>query len=140
MVVAGPTSATVGLTVLTAFFAVGVVLGVPGPTSHAIVRAHLDVTPSTVGAPGDVASPGATCAYASSEWNCSLTLAETSRSNAIASWTTSSSAQATFLPSHGTLRPGTSVNVTVIVSSCGGNYRLNFTGPQNTAQATFACG
>lgn len=128
--------ATLGLTVLTALLAVGL----PSPISPAPVWTHLAVSPGIVGAPGDVVRPASVCAYSSLAWHCSLNLTETARSNGNATWTTSSTGQATFSPNHGTLTPGSSVPVAVVISSCGGTYLLNFTGPQNTAQATFACG
>ncbi|HZY91203.1 MAG TPA: hypothetical protein VFG07_00295 [Thermoplasmata archaeon] len=127
---------SVGLTILATFL----MLGVPASGSPHVLRTHLTVSPGTVGAPGDVSTLAATCPYSGLAWHCSLRLTESARSNANATWTSSSTGQATFSPSGGTLSPGSSVNVTVVISSCGGRYLLNFTGPQNIAQATFTCG
>lgn len=102
----------------------------------------LAVSPSTVGAPGDVSSTSATCPFSSSQhvWTCSITLSETLSSKGSAAWSASTTANATFTPAHGTLKPGSSVTVTVVVGSCGGQYPFDFDGPHNTATVVFSCG
>lgn len=132
--------ASVGITTSMMVFTAILAMGVPSPASVLVAHSHLTISPGTVGAPGDVNATGATCPYSSLAWHCSLTLRETTGSNVNARWSSSGSGQSAFSPSHGTLRPGSAITVTATVSSCGGDYLLNFTGPQNTAQATFTCG
>ena len=110
------------------------------PAIGAPSKAILVANPSDVGAPGDVTSPGASCPYSAQVWVCTIHLSETATSNAPATWSASSSAQANFSPNHGTLNPGGSIAVTVSLGSCGGYYSLQFAGPHNTAVVTFSCG
>lgn len=127
---------SIGIVGLTALLAIGF----PPTAATFVPRAYLAVSPTTVGAPGDVASESATCSFSASAWHCALTLSESAKSTQGAGWTASSSGHARFTPSEGTLRPGTTTRISVVITSCGGDYALNFTGPQNIARATFACG
>ncbi|HEV2231406.1 MAG TPA: hypothetical protein VGS18_04410, partial [Thermoplasmata archaeon] len=115
-------------------------LGTSVTLSSAPPRAQLAASPPNVGAPGDAAGANTTCPFSAGSWTCTLVLGETSSSNRAATWTASSPARASFTPHGGLLHPGGSVRVTVVISSCGGSYALNFVGPQNTATVTFSCG
>lgn len=116
--------------------AMGTSMVKPGWQPHT----RLVASPGNVGAPGDATNSSTTCPYSARVWVCALVVSEEASSNRAASWNASSDAMASFSPPSGTLRPGTSENVTVSISSCGGQYTLNFTGPQNTASVTFLCG